>query len=381
MTVLAGTFNSSNGSLTVVINGQVYTVDKSHPNYDLLLESYKKSNSEDFLDLYTHKKSQEAVLVKEFVSGTGIVIESDRVLYNGRELHNSYARRILEAQRNGFPIGPMVKFFENLLQNPSSRSIDELPDFLMNRNLPLTEDGCFLAYKSVQSDWYSKARGDGSLVLISGKEADGRIYNAVGEVIECTRNQVDDDRDRQCSHGLHVGGLTYSGPGGFYNNPNDNIVIVKVNPKDVVAVPKDHNAQKVRVCKYEVIGVYERPLNDCCEGVEQQVPQTERLKFEDLNRLDEITFLYCGKNDDEYIRRFMIVEEVTNNYVFGILLPSDPSYEEGNESRKFMFDNMSDLSRYDENIDYETLDEDEDWDDEEDDENYSEWDSEEDNCY
>lgn len=379
MTVLAGTFNSSNGSLTVIISGKVYSVDKSHPNYNLLLESYKKSNAEDFLDLYTHKKSQEAVLVKEFVSGTGIVVESDRVLYNGRELHNSYTTRILEAQKNGFPITPMVAFFENLLQNPSAKSISELPDFLMNRNLPLTEDGCFLAYKSVQSDWYSKAQGDGSLVLISGKEVGGRIYNAVGEVIECTRNQVDDDRDRQCSHGLHVGGLAYSGPGGFYNSSNDNIVIVKVNPKDVVAVPKDHNAQKVRVCKYEVIGVYERPLNDCCEGVEAKAKQEEKLEIKDLTRLDNITFFYCGKNDDEYIRRFMIIDEVGDNYVFGVLLPNDPSYEEGNESRKFMFDNMSDLSRYDENVDYETLDSENDWD--EDDEEDCDWDSEEDNCY
>jgi hypothetical protein len=367
MTVLAGTFNSSNGSLTVVINGKVYSVDKSHPNYDLLLESYKKSNSQDFLDLYTHKKNQEEVLVKEFITGTGIVVESNRVLYNGKELHNSFASRILETQKNGFPITPMVAFFENLLQNPSAKSISEAPDFLMNRNLPLTEDGCFLAYKSVQSDWYSKAKGDGSLTLISGKEVDGRIYNAVGEVIECTRNQVDDDRDRQCSHGLHVGGLDYSGPGGWYNKHDDIVVIVKVNPKDIVSVPKDHNAQKVRVCKYEVIGVYERPLNNCCEGVEANVQQEEKLEVKDLNRLDEITFFYCGKNDNEYNRRFMIVEEVADDYVFGILLPNDPSYEEGNESRKFMFDNMTNLSRYNEDVDYEILDEeDNDWGDQED---------------
>lgn len=364
MTVLAGTFNSSNGSLTVVISGKVYSVDKSHPNYDLLLESYKKSNAEDFLDLYTHKKSQEAVLFKEFVSGTGIVVESDRVLYNGKELHNSYTTRILEAQKNGFPITPMVAFFENLLQNPSAKSISELPDFLMNRNLPLTEDGCFLAYKSVRSDWYSKAKGDGSLVLISGKEVDGRIYNAVGEVIECARNQVDDDRDHECSKGLHVGGLAYSGPGGWYNKSDDNVVIVKVNPKDVVSVPKDHNAQKVRVCKYEVIGVYERPLNDCCEGVQANVKKVEELEFEDLTRLDSITFFYCGKNDNEFIRRFMIIDEVGDNYVFGVLLPEDPSYEEGNESRKFMFSNMENLSRFDENINYD--DKDYDYDEDED---------------
>lgn len=351
--MFAGTFNSSNGSLTAVINGSVYSVDKSHPNYKLILESYKKSDSEDFIALYKHEKNQDEILVKSFVSDTGIVLENNKVFYNGKEVHHSYGKRILNAQKEGFPIGPMIAFFNNLMDNPSSKSIDELPDFLMNRNLPLTEDGCFLAYKSVQSDWYSKATGNGSLELISGKEVNGKIYNAVGEVIECKRNAVDDDRDRECSHGLHVGGLAYSGPGGWYNSHSDKIVIVKINPKDVVAVPKDHNAQKVRVCKYEVVSLYERPLNNCCEGVEKQPQQTKSLKVEDLIRLDEITFFYRGKNDSDYIRRYMIISEVFSDGVYGLVLPEDPSYRKGNESRKFMFGSMKEISIYDQQDTYE----------------------------
>jgi hypothetical protein len=44
----------------------------------------------------------------------------------------------------------------------------------------------------------------------------------------------------------------------------DKIVIVKINPQDVVSVPLDENCQKVRVCFYEVVaeyqGVLTRPL-------------------------------------------------------------------------------------------------------------------------
>jgi len=347
MQMLAGTFNSTNGSLTAVVNGKVFTVDKNHPNYDLLLESYKKSNAEDFLDLYTHKKKQETILVQKFVSGTGISVHDDKVLYKGKELHYSYAKRILEAKKNGFPITLMVSFFEDLLQNPSSKSISELPDFLMNRNLPLTEDGCFLAYKSVQSDWYSKTRGNGEITLLSGKEVDGRIYNGVGELIECSRNEVDDDRERECSYGLHVGGLAYSGPGGSFNQHGDKVVIVKVHPRDVVSVPKDHNAQKVRVCKYEVLSEYVAPLDNCCEGIEPVV-QSKDLKFEDLNRLDQVTFFYKGKNDKAQHRRYMIIEEVGIDYVYGILLPNDPSFDDGNESRRFTKNSMLDIEYYNE---------------------------------
>ena len=260
----------------------------------------------------------------------------------------------------------MLKFFENLLQNPSSRAVSELPDFMENKNLPLTEDGHFLAYKSVRSDWYSKANGN--LTLLSGKADNaGHIYNAVGEVIECVRNEVDDERGNTCSHGLHVGGLQYSGPGGWYNSSSDKVVIVKVNPKDVVSVPQDHNAQKVRVAKYEVIGVYERPLNDNYEGLEPTLEKLEDkpdrvLTLDNVTKLDTISFLYKGKNDSYHSRRFMIVEEVLEDGLFGVLLPDDPSYEEGNESRKFLKSGIKDLSWFDNEYDYN----------EEDDEDYYE---------
>ena len=71
-----------------------------------------------------------------------------------------------------------------------------------------------------------------------------------------------------CSSGLHVGSLSYSGPGGWYNSGDDKIVIVKVNPADAVSVPSDHGASKLRVCKYEVIGEYEKDLDDVYEPSE-----------------------------------------------------------------------------------------------------------------
>jgi hypothetical protein len=43
-------------------------------------------------------------------------------------------------------------------------------------------------------------------------------------------------------------------------NSGDRIVIVKVNPADVVSVPKDCSYQKVRTCRYEVVGEYEGEL-------------------------------------------------------------------------------------------------------------------------
>jgi hypothetical protein len=137
---------------------------------------------------------------------------------------------------------------ENLMSNPSARAISELYDFLEHRALPITEDGYFLAYKSVRSDFKDKYSGT--------------IDNSVGKTVEFPRNKVDDDRAHECSYGLHVGALAYSGPGGWYNSASDKVVIVKVNPKDAVSVPQDHNAQKLRVCKYEVVSLYSGGMED-----------------------------------------------------------------------------------------------------------------------
>lgn len=53
---------------------------------------------------------------------------------------------------------------------------------------------------------------------------------------------------------VHVGALDYIKS---YGHQGDVVLLVKVNPRDAVSVPSDHNAQKLRVCRYEVLSVYE----------------------------------------------------------------------------------------------------------------------------
>ena len=131
------------------------------------------------------------------------------------------------------------------MQNPSMQSQQELYDFLEHENLPITEDGCFLAYKAVNSDFKDKYRGT--------------FDNQVGQVCEMRRAKVDDNRGRGCSAGLHAGALNYVAEYGSVD-AGDNIVIVKINPEDVVSVPSDCNCEKLRTCKYEVVGLYQGEL-------------------------------------------------------------------------------------------------------------------------
>jgi acyl carrier protein len=60
---------------------------------------------------------------------------------------------------------------------------------------------------------------------------------------------VDDVADNHCSYGLHFCSQSYLQKFG-----GDRIVILKINPRDVVSIPTDYNHAKGRCCRYEVIG-------------------------------------------------------------------------------------------------------------------------------
>jgi hypothetical protein len=143
---------------------------------------------------------------------------------------------------DGINIKYMTLFLENLMQNPSNNSLEQLYLFLEKNHLPITDDGHFLAYKVVKDNYMDKYSG--------------KFDNSVGQTIKCERNEVCDDPTQACSNGFHCGGFSYSGPDGSYFSPGDKIVIVKVNPKNVVSVPHDYNRGKCRVCEYTVIGEY-----------------------------------------------------------------------------------------------------------------------------
>jgi hypothetical protein len=175
---------------------------------------------------------------------------SEVIFYNDEKLPKALSDKVLSIIRDGLPLEHFAKFWENLNQNPSAQSVKELTEFLEYKELPITDDGCFLAYKGVNNDYYS-SHGNLDTKVIQGKANDrGQLFNGVGQVLEVRRRDVDDDRNKHCSHGLHCGSLDYAR--GFAPK----LIVVKVNPKDVVSVPSDYSCQKCRVAKYEVISEF-----------------------------------------------------------------------------------------------------------------------------
>lgn len=227
------------GNLTVILKNKAHQVIPDHTNYKLILEALPTATEDELLELVDIEKA-----VATFSDGQ-VSIVNGKVMFEGEEVHGSISKRIIEFMSKGLPFQPLVKFLENLMENPSMQSQQELYDFLEHENLPITEDGCFLAYKAVNSDFKDKWRGT--------------FDNKVGQVCEMRRAKVDDNRGRGCSAGLHAGALNYVANYGNVD-AGDNIVIVKINPEDVVSVPSDCNCEKLRTCKYEVVGLYQGEL-------------------------------------------------------------------------------------------------------------------------
>ena len=227
------------GNLTVILKNKAHQVIPDHTNYKLILEALPTATEDELLELVDIEKA-----VATFSDGQ-VSIVNGKVMFEGEEVHGSISKRILEFMSKGLPFQPLVKFLENLMENPSMQSQQELYDFLEHENLPITEDGCFLAYKAVNSDFKDKWKGT--------------FDNKVGQVCEMRRAKVDDNRGRGCSAGLHAGALNYVANYGSVD-AGDNIVIVKINPEDVVSVPSDCNCEKLRTCKYEVVGLYQGEL-------------------------------------------------------------------------------------------------------------------------
>jgi hypothetical protein len=70
----------------------------------------------------------------------------------------------------------------------------------------------------------------------------------LGQVVEMERKTCDTDPQNACSYGLHVGAPAYVTD---FNKQDDQFILaVLVNPAHVIAVPKDHSFQKMRVCEY-----------------------------------------------------------------------------------------------------------------------------------
>jgi hypothetical protein len=226
-------------SITIVIGGKPYTMTASHGSFNAVIERIRNEDFEGIENLFDVGQS-----IGIYSHGS-ITVKDNTVLFKNEPVHNHVVDRIFDFIGQGLPFKPLVKFLDKLMANPSRRAVQELYTFLEHKNMPLTPEGDFLAYKSVRANWTDHHTGT--------------FVNSIGSVHEMKRNDVCDNAEVGCSYGFHAGSLEYAKS---FGGSDSILLIVSINPADVVSIPKDCNCQKLRTSKYKVVGTFERPLSE-----------------------------------------------------------------------------------------------------------------------
>lgn len=308
-------FIRTSDHLTIVFDdGVTAYVYENSPQYAAVVAALKQKNYE-----LARKLAIPAEVIKNKVHKTYgvsdqlVTIEHGIVSFKGTPMHNTLTSRMVQMLEEGFDIEPLKLFLINLQNNPSFRAVNELYGFLEKGNLPITDDGYFLAYKKVRDDYTDVHTG--------------KFNNSVGQIVEMPRNHVDEDSRNECSAGLHFCSREY-----LANFGGQRIMIVKINPADVVAIPADYNSSKGRACRYEVIGELEQ--NGKLEGAYRSTtpapvaPVEDEFYEEDEDDFDdEEDDTFDGEDDDGLDALFEGVAEIVNelNILYG-QSSADPSY-------------------------------------------------------
>ncbi len=296
-------------------------VEKTAPEYTRILSAFDlpSGQQEEVINAILNERVGE-------YEKDGFTISPESVSYDGETLPDILADKVRAIAAEGLPVKLFANFWENLNNNPSASSVRELYDFLAYKELPITEDGFFIAYKGVASNGLSVCGNTKTKVLQGIVDNNGKIQNNVGDTIEVKRWDVDDNRDNGCSFGLHVGSMDYATTWG------EKTLVVKVNPADVVSVPTDCGCQKCRVSKYEVIDSYENEIKSVITDSEgNPMESVEAAEYEDfLRSIDQ----FCIEQMNEGLRylRVRAIQEMGD-------------FEE-RPSRVRVLDGLSDLGYY-----------------------------------
>jgi len=213
-----------NNSLVLNYNNKTVVIDRSDSRFAPVLNCIREQRLDDIPTI---------VDIEQQYADRGLELRDGLLHIDSQPLPIELSDRIIAFKEENLPLDGLLKFWNNLKQNPSFNARKMLFKFLEHNGHPLTSDGCFIAYRGITEDF---------------KDVHSRSFdNRVGSVCEMDRILVDDNPNNTCSNGLHVACFNYA------KNFGQKLVEVKVNPRDVVAVPTDYNGTKMRVCRFEVV--------------------------------------------------------------------------------------------------------------------------------
>ena len=230
MTTEALTWIRTGKKITVVLpNGQHKTAVEGDGNYEAVLTAIKNRDWGTIPDLLDPKTA-----IFNFSDGMFEVIDNT-VHVEGKPVPAGLSKKIIGFAKEGLPYKPLLNFWKKLNNNASFHVVQSLFEFLERNEYPITEDGDIIAYKGVRADWTDRHSGT--------------ILNTIGKTISMPRNEVNDDPNLACQAGFHVANFAFASSYGH----DGHMIMVSVNPENVVSMPNSYEFTKMRVCEYTVL--------------------------------------------------------------------------------------------------------------------------------
>lgn len=265
----------------VVVNGRTFTINDTHPSWTAVV---KKLKAADYTDLDKILDVRKAVTV--FSQGRVKITDDGELTFDGKPMHSVLAKRIVSGFKGGENISRLAKFMERVEQNPSQAARDELFLWLETSKLPFTEDGHFLAYKKVAENYKD---------IYSGK-----FDHSVGTTLSMPREKVDPDRRNTCSYGFHFCSLDYLNH--YSSAPNDRVMIVKVDPANVVAIPADYSNQKGRATGYTVVAEFNGWVRNSGQDWDEELQEVPDSDDDERDFVIEVSAI-----DDEGFAHLVVI--------------------------------------------------------------------------
>lgn len=245
-------------TLSAFYDGRSYVATDSHPHWDKILNGVLADDP----DALRYFDLKEAVAEKFERLSERVALVGGNITFDGDVVDNSLTKQVLRFLEEGVEDWkPLVAFWEKLQTNPSEYSREQLYKFLDKNDFAVTADGDIVAYKGValsnkEGFKYASVHSGSNSVTVDGVSDTGRVHQNVGSVVEMARSVVNSDADSTCSTGLHVSTYRYA-----QSYAGGGMLRVLVNPRDVVSVPNEASAEKVRVSRYVVDAVVSEPFS------------------------------------------------------------------------------------------------------------------------
>lgn len=237
-------------TLTVWLDGEAHVIDSQHPNFYRAVKAARDGDNETLASVLDILGS-----VAEALEGSGLYLVDSTVYNNGLPLPEALSSKIISVLRQKGNVTALVRFAKRLDENTSANSRNQLYTFIEKYGLTIDDDGNFIAYKGVRATGevgLYRSLNSGYGVVDGVEYADAQLPQRVGSVVSVPRNRVDDSVDIGCSFGLHAGTWEYASTFG-----NGATLTVRIDPANVVSVPRDCEYQKIRCSEYIVIATTE----------------------------------------------------------------------------------------------------------------------------